>query len=401
MPLIVFYLARGDWMTDAYVKGATAAGITCEVCYYTYAWSRKEFTAAAEATVAKDMEGLEQRVQQVSKTRKIDLIFFCTSDDNLTEPSLRRLANHGIPMVQYHPDMGFLWFRILRFAHYFSFIACAQQLHMQYLQKLGVKALFLPFAATPVAQLQAGSSVSFSGVRYLGSPFANRATVLGRLHNQGIPLEVYGHNWDWFKRNVQQPDVIVKQSGFRLPWPARKQQIDFLYYALPRLRFEPGMVLQKGISALKQKLLPATPLDVEAFYGHIPPQCIKGRYNRSDFEALVQSAAINIGFSHMYATGHPGATMRQMRLRDVEIPMAGGFYMAEYCSDIAACFEDGKHLVFWHDEADLAEKVWFYLKHPDKALAIAVAGQQHALHNHTWSNRYRQLFELLSLKIAI
>jgi hypothetical protein len=395
MSLVIFYIARGDWMTDAFVKGATAAGIHCEVCYYTYAWSRIAFTAAAEATVAKDMEALEQRVQQVSQTRKIDLLFFCTSDDNLTETSLARLARRGIPMVQYHPDMGFLWFRILRFAKYFNLIACAQQMHMHYLQKLGYPVCYLPFAATPFAGVK--SPVSFSGVRYLGSPFANRAGILGRLHKQGIPIEVYGHNWDWFARKPSGPEVTVQKSGFSLPLPGIKQRIDFQYYLFPRLRFEAGILVHKAYAQLKHKFFPRA-FDVEEFYGHIPPDCIKGRYNRVDFEMLVQTALINIGFSHMYKSDHPASAMRQMRLRDVEIPMAGGFYMAEYCSDIASCFEDGKHLVFWHNEADLAEKVRFFLSHPEKALAIAVAGQQHAMQKHTWANRYSQLFALLQHK---
>jgi hypothetical protein len=397
MPLILFYIARGDWMYDAYVKGALAVGIDCEVCYYSNKWSRIQFTTATESVVEADMASLVQMVDKVGEQRKIDLIFFCTSDDNLTEDGLKRLSKKNIPMVQYHPDMGFLWFRILRFAKYFSLIACAQQMHMNYLQRLGYPVCYLPFAATPF--FGAKFQINFSGVRYLGSPFANRAAILGSLHKKSIPLEVYGHNWDWFKRKPVKAGLMVQRSGFSLPLPGIKQRIDIQHYLWPRMRFEPGILVHKAYAQLKHKFFPRA-FDVEEFYGHIPPHCIKGRYDRGDFEMLVQTALINIGFSHMYQPHHPAAEMRQMRLRDVEIPMAGGFYMAEYCSDIAACFEDGKHLVFWHNEADLAEKVRFFLKHPEKAIAIAVAGQQHAMHSHTWSNRYRQLFKLLSLKVT-
>jgi hypothetical protein len=110
MPLILFYIARGDWMYDAYVKGALAAGIDCEVCYYSYKWSRIQFNAASQAVVDSDMATLEQMVDKVGEQRKIDLIFFCTSDDNLTEGGLKRLSRKNIPMVQYHPDMGFYGF---------------------------------------------------------------------------------------------------------------------------------------------------------------------------------------------------------------------------------------------------------------------------------------------------
>ena len=100
----------------------------------------------------------------------------------------------------------------------------------------------------------------------------------------------------------------------------------------------------------------------------------------------------------MYRDDYPAAAMRQLRLRDDVIPMAGGFYIAEYCSDIAGCFEDGKHLMLWHNEHDLYQKVKYYINNPDNSLAIALAGKPHAESHHTWANGFPTLFEILYIK---
>lgn len=396
MAIISFYIARSEWMELSFVAGARAAGYTCIVHRASFSWSHKRFDVAGRLQVKIDMEAYLNSLRQLSPSQKPDLLFFCTSDDNLHGPSLEGISTLGIPMVQYHPDMGFLWFRILRFAKYFDIIACAQQQHMSFLQKMGFRVCWLPFGAIPTV-LNKLQSFTFDGVRYLGSPFPDRGAILGELHRAGIPIEIWGHNWDWFPREQQDTQVSVTKAGFNLPRFSTKQAVDVRYYLWPRLRREPFFLLKKLLAEGKKKWSSPAYFDVEAFYGHIPPACIKGRYNSSQFAGLVQSAAINIGFSHMYPASYLADTRyRQMRLRDMEIPMFGGFYMAEYSPDLAACFQDGRHVVFWKTFEELLEKVAFYLPKPELRHKIALAGQLHALANHSWAHRFEQLFSLLS-----
>jgi hypothetical protein len=394
MPVISFFISSNSWMEDSFIAGARAVGYTCMVSKASFPWSHRSFDAAARQQVQADMQEYEATIAALSPAQRPDLLFFCTSDDNLHEPSLQRLSALGIPMVQYHPDMGFLWFRILRYAKYFDIIACAQQQHMSFLQKAGLPVYWLPFGATPS---NIGSPAPpFEGVRYLGSPFADRAAILGGLHRAGIPIEVWGHNWDWFPRKQQAPQTQLLKAGFSLPFLSDKQLIDVSSYLWPRLRFESGYLMKKTWAGLKKKWIKPKVFDVEAFYGHLPPACIKGKYNIQDFSALVSSAAINIGFSHMYAARYiADRQYRQMRLRDIEIPMLGGFYLAEYSTDLAHCFEEDKHLVFWKTPQELKEKINYYLERPALRSSIAASGKQHAILHHTWGHRFSRLFALL------
>ena len=53
--------------------------------------------------------------------------------------------------------------------------------------------------------------------------------------------------------------------------------------------------------------------------------------------ALYSRTRINLGFSTCGNTHQdgPGARIVQIRLRDFEIPMAGGFYMVEHLDELA------------------------------------------------------------------
>jgi hypothetical protein len=57
--------------------------------------------------------------------------------------------------------------------------------------------------------------------------------------------------------------------------------------------------------------------------------------------------------------------------------------------------EDGKHYVSWSSDADLLDKVRYYLRCPDRRVAIAKAGCQYAHENFTWAHRAQEYQEII------
>jgi hypothetical protein len=129
----------------------------------------------------------------------------------------------------------------------------------------------------------------------------------------------------------------------------------------------------------------------------LPTDCIKGSYADADFSPLVQGAAINLGFTHFQGTPGTPAERRQVRLREFEIPMAGGFYLTQDCAQLRELFQVGEQVVTWNDLSDLQDKIRYYLDHPAERQKIAQAGQAHCLQHHTWVNRFRHLLQELNL----
>ncbi|MGB2985190.1 MAG: glycosyltransferase, partial [Phycisphaerae bacterium] len=82
-------------------------------------------------------------------------------------------------------------------------------------------------------------------------------------------------------------------------------------------------------------------------------------------------------------------------IRHFEVPAYGGFQLAYHTAELPACFEIGKECDVFHDEAELLEKIHYYLDRPDERREIAAAGQRRTLSEHLYSHRITKLVDLL------
>ena len=385
-------------METAFKNALAGAGVHCDVFFYGNQYSRRHFSKDENAAIEKVNLDFINLVTRKHAELPYQLIFFCACDDYILPITLKELKKLSIPLVNYQPDMALLWFRVLRTGKLFDLVACAQTNHLGALRSRGINAQFVPFGAHPALSVSNVALPFYSGIRYLGSPFPDRARILGRLLAKGLPLDIHGHHWFWFPRKKTTPNTIkTMQNGFAFPTPQPRDLYNLYHYLLPRLREEP-MLFAKLVKKYFKRHVKKTPFDTEGFYGHIPPEYIHGEYADTDFGDLVRSAAVNIGFSHLHPFDEIANPGYQMRLRDMEIPMAGGFYLAEYSPDMLHCFEPAKHIEIWHTEEELADKAAHYLAHAGKASKIASDGMLHAQTNHTWAHRFNQIFGLLGLK---
>jgi spore maturation protein CgeB len=82
--------------------------------------------------------------------------------------------------------------------------------------------------------------------------------------------------------------------------------------------------------------------------------------------------------------------------RVFEALSCGAFLLVDRQRDVIALFEDGKHLVIFDDEKDLKDKVAYYLAHPAQRAEIASQGRERARSAHTYVERIRRIFAVLS-----
>ena len=92
-----------------------------------------------------------------------------------------------------------------------------------------------------------------------------------------------------------------------------------------------------------------------------------------------------------------GAGRRQIKGRTFEIPACGGFMLTGDADNLSEYFEDGKEIVIFHSTQELAEKSKYYLEHGDERVAIARAGYERTMRDHTYEQRFKKIFEALGL----
>jgi spore maturation protein CgeB len=328
-------------------------------------------------------EALLRTARDLLQTRGLDLIFCYVYDDFLTVQNARQLARLGVPMVNLNVDMVNQWYRQLRTARFFSRILCAQKANMASLALYGARVLYFPMAARLPDEADEGSSdfVPDAPVTFLGTPMPGRVRLLAELERTGVPLAVYGKLW--MENRHARPLRSFEKTVF-----------DIFHYAWPRLRCE-------GLAGVKNVLRDRVPgnrkrsgtrvedLSKNVKHGFLPDDAVASLFRRS---------AINLGFNRMSGDDPDVPGINQVKLRDFEVPLAGGFYLVEEAPDYAELFVPGKEVETWRTPAELVDKIRYYLSHEDERRAIAEAGRRRAMTDHTWRHRFEMLFDELNLR---
>lgn len=83
--------------------------------------------------------------------------------------------------------------------------------------------------------------------------------------------------------------------------------------------------------------------------------------------------------------------------RDFEIPLTGACYITSWNPVLAQFFRPDEEIVMFRSQAELVRKVKHLLNNPNEAIRIATQGQQRAMNDHTWQQRWKQLLLHLDL----
>lgn len=86
-----------------------------------------------------------------------------------------------------------------------------------------------------------------------------------------------------------------------------------------------------------------------------------------------------------------------LKMRDFDGPMSGSLYLTHDNPDLYDLYEIGKEIVTYRTLEECADKVIYYLNHIEEAEAIAKAGRERAVVEHTWEKRVQKIFKVLGL----
>jgi len=85
----------------------------------------------------------------------------------------------------------------------------------------------------------------------------------------------------------------------------------------------------------------------------------------------------------------------QIKGRNFEVPGCGGFLLTDHADNLEEYYAPGKEIVLFENFKDLVDKVHYYLGHETERTAIAEAGYQRTLREHTYELRFKQIFQRL------
>jgi len=100
------------------------------------------------------------------------------------------------------------------------------------------------------------------------------------------------------------------------------------------------------------------------------------------YSRMVQAARINLGMM-----GVTPAARDETTTRTYEIPACGGFMLHERTGEIHDLFEEGREVECFASGQELAEKIRYYLAHPEQRAAIAAAGKKRCVPAYSYDRR--------------
>jgi len=230
---------------------------------------------------------------------------------------------------------------------------------------------------------------------FVGQRYADREQYLAKLITENIPVNIYGRGWG---ADPPQPSESIEPETTK-----------------PETSYLGRKILQPGSLASYTHVIREN-LQHHGLIGGIQRtvrQFNDRRKNRQLLPILASAAQgyaesiphtfssheVVLNFSNVWADGRPGSKLiPHVRLRDFEAPLCRSCYLTGYSEEIAEFYELGKEIDTYQTPEELVDKVKFYLDHPKEAENLREASYQRAKRDHTWVNRFRELFDKIGLE---
>jgi len=320
-------------------------------------------------------------VKKAHHEKPIDLFFSYFYSSVVYPETIQEIRRWGILTVNYSCNNIPQFDLVEEIAPYFDFCMVPEEKALDSFHKVGARPVHIQMAANPRYYHPVNCSQEFDAI-FLGQCYADRAEMIRFLSDQGIDVRVWGLGW----RRRHRVDPFLAKLHLdrkRIKKLLKKLSCWEGWMTL----FESNVPLMgKAMQKEDPRFLEGIPLERRG--PPLPFDEMVRMYSRS---------RISLGFLSLYPTPDSARSIKPIRQREFEAPMSGAFYLTEYLPELERYYEIGKEIVCYRDKKELAEKVKYYLSHPEERERIRQAGYARALKEHTWEHRFQELFRLIGV----
>jgi spore maturation protein CgeB len=283
---------------------------------------------------------LLRQIKQAQRIGRIDLLFTYFADALVLIDTLEEIRAMGIITLNWYCNASYQFDLVREIAPHFDWCLVPEKNRLSYYEAVGARPIYCPEAANGNYYRPTKVAKDLP-VSFVGQAYGERAELVCKLLDAGLPIKVFGPRWQEYFRLKTFFGLFERASG---------------HLQIPR-----------------------------RIYGGIPDEQLVPIFNRTQ---------VNLGFSAVWGDG---PRELQVRLRDFEVPMCGVFLLTEYQPELEEYFRIGKEIGCYRDPDDLVEKVKYYLARPQLCEEIGQAARERCLRDHTWVKRFETVFAKIGL----
>ncbi len=295
---------------------------------------------------------LLEQLQAAHAETPIDLLFTYFYDACVFPEAIDEIKALGIVTVNWYCNGSYQLYLVSEIAPHYDWCLVPEKFRLPDYEAMGARPLYCQEAANPDIYKPYDLPQEFD-VAFVGQAYGERPEYISRLLQAGLTPHVWGAGWERFAA----PSLV------RRLW-------------------------RGGRRALRR----TGPAPVS-----LPAHLLGGPLPDTDLVKMYSRAKINLGFSTCGETHLSGERIVQVRLRDFEVPMSGGFYLVEYMEELEEFYAIGREIACYDGPEDLVAKIRYYLTHDSERERVRQAGRARCLRDHTWQKRFQAAFGQMGL----
>jgi spore maturation protein CgeB len=344
---------------------------------------QKEFIEHNRPVVS---EELLRQIRGAHATNPIQLFFSYFNDACVLPETIDEIRRMGITTVNWYCNGSYQLELVSGIAPHYDWCLVPEAFRLSDYAAMGAKPIYCQEAANPNIYKPHDVPVEHD-VTFVGQAYGDRPAYIQHLLDENIDVRVWGYDWERY---------TVQEIPPANP-PRTLQRVSSL---LSRL------TTAQGRRSIARRFVPSPPanavpqessLPEEEKGVLLPRECVGGVLSDAEMIQMYSRSKINLGFSTCGSTHLSDERIMQIRLRDFEVPMSGGFYMVEYMEELEDFFEIGKEVVCYSSVEDVSDKIEYYLRHDSERERIRRAGHERCLRDHTWQKRFKDAFKSMGL----
>ena len=350
-----------------------------------------DFTAEEREVRARITQSVIEEVREENARTPVDLFLSYFYNAHFDPSGFDELRSLGIPSINFFCNSIYQFELVREIAPKADFSWHAERDAKARYQAAGANPLWVQMAADPdvyrpVEELQREPTAVFVGQRY-----ADRDRLAAAMLRAKIPMALYGPGWKHEPRSH-----LSEAAGNDYPDLGRSVRTPGslgAYFDVVRQNWASDGRVSGTIRTLRQFQYRRESQRLTPKFSAVA----KGAVPFEEQKRIFSSAELVLNFSNVWVDARPGsALIPHVRLRDFEAPMSRACYLTGESSEIREFYEIGKEIDTYSTAEELVDKARFYLKETQAAENLREAGYRRARRDHTWKNRFCELFQKVS-----